>query len=114
MSGCRFDMPWSGACGKDVAANGLCAEHLGLRCADHPEMQATSGCAHAGQFVCGRPCCALHTSCCCGHGRGPFAEGLPTPETYERAYAAALARTPTPDEVEAARAVLRAAGLEPS
>ena len=67
---CNFDVCWVGECGKTdrskkavvqlSIAGGkktyhLCEEHAKLRC--HCGIQATTQCAHAGQFVCGAPLC---------------------------------------------------------
>lgn len=59
---CQYDMPWRGSCGsKIILDNGQCEDHQD-KCSCGK--LATHGCAHAGQFVCGRPLC---DDCKCSH-----------------------------------------------
>lgn len=59
---CQYVLPWQGQCKcTDILDNGNCKEHQD-RCSCGK--LATHGCAHAGQFVCGRPLC---DDCRCDH-----------------------------------------------
>lgn len=59
---CSFVKAWIGECGcKEVLENGQCAEHQ-KKCGCGK--LAIHECAHAGQFVCGRPLCE---TCRCKH-----------------------------------------------
>lgn len=57
---CKFDIPWVGKCKKSVEPGEFyCAEHLKEKCYKC-KRQATKGCAHTSQFVCGYPMCDEH------------------------------------------------------
>lgn len=57
---CPYDQPWAGKCKRETEIGELfCETHKGLECYKCGA-QATSGCAHAGQFVCGVGQCDLH------------------------------------------------------
>lgn len=61
LTQCQYDKPWQGTCKAD-AENGYCAKHKEEKC--RCGKQATHGCSHAGQFVCGAPLC---DECKCKH-----------------------------------------------
>ncbi|WP_407330596.1 hypothetical protein [Enterovibrio sp. 27052020O] len=59
---CQFSQAWQGQCKcTDILDNGQCKAHQ-ERCSCGS--LATNSCAHAGQFVCGRPLC---DDCKCKH-----------------------------------------------
>lgn len=59
---CGFSMAYVGSCkSTEISNNGQCEKHQDkCSCGE----LATNSCAHAGQFVCGRPLC---DNCRCNH-----------------------------------------------
>lgn len=58
---CPFVEAWVGKCKKAPEIGELyCDRHKDMKCY-RCGAQATSNCAHAGQFVCGTPMCDIHT-----------------------------------------------------
>lgn len=59
---CTYSKAWVGGCKSEkILDNGQCEDHQGkCSCGN----LATHDCAHAGQFVCGRPLC---DECSCKH-----------------------------------------------
>jgi hypothetical protein len=59
---CQFSQAWVGRCeSTNILDNGQCEKHQDkCSCGE----LATNSCAHAGQFVCGRPLC---DNCRCNH-----------------------------------------------
>ena len=53
---CKYDVPWAGRCQKEAVGSDYCDEH-NVKCSACKQRQATHGCSHAGQFVCGYPLC---------------------------------------------------------
>lgn len=57
---CPFNEAWVGKCGNTPEVGELfCERHKDMKCYKCGA-QATSNCAHAGQFVCGVPQCDVH------------------------------------------------------
>lgn len=58
---CTFTPAWQSRC-CNVCAGDFCDRHSGIKCSSCGE-QATTECAHTGQFVCGAPLCPKCHGC---------------------------------------------------